>query len=898
VLVDEAPRPPSGVLTFLFTDIEGSTRRWEADPTSMRAALTVHDELLGRVVEKHGGHLFNHTGDGVCAAFASPRSAVDAAVEAQRTLELPVRMGIATGEAESTGSDYFGPVLNRAARVMAAGHGGQILLDGLTAGLLSGGDLIPLGPRRLRDIAKPIDIFQVRASGLRADFPPLKTLDAAPGNLKPQTTSLIGRQAELDQVQAALKAHRLVTLTGIGGVGKTRLALEVASRVVTNFADGVWVIELAPVGDPGAVPETVAATLGITQQPGLSVADSVAAALEGRSRLLVFDNCEHVLDAVAHILQKIFDHSATVSVLATSREGLRLSDEQLWPVPSLDVRTGTDSAAAVLFVERAQAVSPDVSLTDPDEATAVVEICRRLDGIPLAIELAASRMLSMTAAELRDRLDDRFKLLVGSRRGMERHQTLRNAVQWSYDLLNDAERMLLNRCSVFAGGFDLTAADAVGCFGDEYATLDLLHALAHKSLVSVDKSAQRTRYSMLETIRQFAQEQLVASDEVDDARTAHSRYFAEREAEVLAVWDSPRQREAYDWLTTELANLRTAFRWASGHDDLDTAAAIAVYAGFLGGWIEVHETSTWAEELIDRARAVEHPRLAQLYVAASECYRTGRVDDAFGYAEAGIARIESGRFDAIIYDIEPTALGGTYITKGMADRWLELCRKRFACGRGANPYNRGSLVMALITAGKHDEATAACDDLLTAANTTENPGAAAYALLAYGYANRAARPRDAYEALRRGLEIAQASGNRMAESYLAVNLSTFGAADCAPADTLDFLALALNILYNSGTYSHMVSPLGVLAAHLDRLGSNEAAAVLIGFAATEFALATFPEIATTITHLRAVLGDKAYESLAHTGAAMTSAGIAQYALQQIDRARANLLHVDESQCAL
>ena len=243
--------------------------------------------------------MFKHTGDGVCAVFASPRAAVDAAVDAQRALELPVRMGIATGEAELRGGDYFGTVLNRAARVMAAGHGGQILLDGATAGLISGVDLIDLGPRRLRDIAKPVDVFQVRAAGLQHEFPPLKTLDSAPGNLRPSTTSFIGREAELAELETVLKAHRLVTLTGVGGVGKTRLALEVAARVAGDFPDGVLVIELAPVGDPAAVPEAVAAVLGITQQPGMTVADSIAAALEGRSRLLVFDNCEHVLDAAA-----------------------------------------------------------------------------------------------------------------------------------------------------------------------------------------------------------------------------------------------------------------------------------------------------------------------------------------------------------------------------------------------------------------------------------------------------------------------------------------------------------------------------------------------------------------------------------------------------------------------
>jgi class 3 adenylate cyclase len=418
--------PPSGVVTFLFTDIEGSTRRWEADADAMRAALETHNELLRDAVKSHDGHVFNYTGDGMCAVFASPRSAVDAAVAAQRALELPVRMGIATGEAELRGDEYFGTVLNRTARVMSAGHGGQILLDGLTAGLLSDVDLIALGPRRLRDIAKPVDMFQVRGAGLRTEFPPLKTVDPTPGNLRPATTSFIGREADLAEVQTALKAHRLVTLTGVGGVGKTRLALEVASRAGNDYADGVWVIELAPVGDPGAVPEVVAATMGITQQPGLSMAESIARALEGRSRLLVFDNCEHILDAAADMIEAIFDHSSSVAVLATSREGLRLSDEQLWPVPSLDVRAGVDSEAVTLFIDRAQAVSPGVSVTAPDQVSVVVEICHRLDGIPLAIELAASRMMSMTVTEIRDRLDDRFRLLVGARRGLERHQTLRH----------------------------------------------------------------------------------------------------------------------------------------------------------------------------------------------------------------------------------------------------------------------------------------------------------------------------------------------------------------------------------------------------------------------------------------------------------------------------------------
>src|SRR5882757_8218932 len=529
---------------------------------------------------------------------------------------------------------------------MAAGHGGQILLDGATAGLLSGVDLITLGPRRLRDIAKPVDFFQVRADGLRTEFPPLKTADAAPGNLRPPTTSFVGRESELAGLETALKAHRLVTLTGVGGVGKTRLAFEVASRVVSEFTDGVFVIELAPVTDPAAVPEAVAAVLGITQQPGMTVADSVAAASERRERLLVFDNCEHILDAAAELIKAILTHSDTVRILATSREGLRVADEQLWPVPSLDI----SSSAAELFTERAQAVVPGISLTEDNDA--VVEICRRLDGIPLAIELAASRLLSMAVVEVRDRLHDRFRLLIGSRRGLERHQTLRHAVQWSYDLLDDTEKYLLARCSVFAGGFDLVGACVVTGFDDEFATLDFLDSLVRKSLLVADSSSGRTRFSMLETIRQFAEEQLVQTGEADDARSAHARYFAGREADVTTLWDGPRQREAYEWFTAELANLRAAFRWVADNNDLDTAAAIAVYATFLGTRVEQYEPVGWAEELIEPARVVEHRRLPQLYVTAAMCYATGHVGESVSYAAAGRLAIESGRFEKVPFEFE------------------------------------------------------------------------------------------------------------------------------------------------------------------------------------------------------------------------------------------------------
>jgi predicted ATPase len=879
------------VVTFLFTDVEGSTRRWEADAEGMRAALVVHDKVLRTAIETHGGFMFKHTGDGVCAAFASPRSAVDAAVAAQRALELPVRMGIATGEAELRGADYFGAVLNRVARVMAARNGGQILLAESTAGLLSGVDLVDLGPRRLRDLPTPVGVFQVRAAGLRTEFPALRALDANPGNLRVATTSFIGRESELDKVQAAVKAHRLVTLTGVGGVGKTRLAVEVAARLVDEFPDGVWFFELAAVTDPAAVPDAVAAVLGITQQPGKTVGESVAAALEGRLRLLAFDNCEHVRDAAADLVEEILAHSATVRILATSREGLGVADEQLWLVPSLDVGAGTDSAAVSLFVERAHSVAQRFCISQPDEAAAVVDICRRLDGIPLAIELAASRMASMTVSEVRDRLDQRFRLLVGSRRGLARHQTLRHAVAWSYDHLEDAERALLDRCSVFAGGFHLESACAVaGSDGiDDFAVLDLLDALVRKSLLVADRSSGRTRFSMLETVRQFAEEQLVASGAATEARAAHARHFAQREADILARWDSPRQRDAYDWFTAELANLRTAFRWAADDGDLDVAAPIATYASFLGLWVDQYEPIAWAEELIEPARAVDHPRLPFLYVMASQCYLAGRPEAGVGYSDAALLVIGND-YDEVPFGIQGL-LGSAYQFIAQPERSVEWFRAQLARGRDTHTLTRSALVLALNIAGCGDEAMAAATGLIDAAEATRNPVSISFALMAYGFAFRNADPDRAREALHRGLAIAQDSGNRDIENHLAAVLAQLEANSGDPLAALDYSAVAIRTYHDAGNTANMRSALGVLAAFLDRLGRYESACTIAGFAlVSPLVAALTPYIGAAIAHLRDVLGDQTYESLARKGETMTTAAMATYAFDQIGQARTELEH--------
>jgi predicted ATPase len=628
--------------------------------------------------------------------------------------------------------------------------------------------------------------------------------------------------------------------------------------------------------------------LGITQQPGKSVSESVAAAMEGTIRLLVIDNCEHVREAAADLVEAILAQSVTVKVLATSREGLRVGDEQAWLVPSLDVGAGTDSAAVALFVERARSEASQFSAATPDEAAAVVEICRRLDGIPLAIELAASRMASMTAGEVRDRLDQRFRLLVGSRRALERHHTLRHAVAWSFELLDDTEKALLERCSVFAGGFDLQSACAVAAFGDadDLVVLDLLDALVRKSLLVADRSAGRTRYSMLETIRQFAEEQLVARGQASEIRAAHSRYFADRETDIMALWDSPRQRGAYTWFTAELSNLRNAFRWAADEGDLDSAAALAFYAGFLGLLVEQYEPAGWAEELIETARRVNHRRLAQLYVVAAACYSAGRIDDAVGYLDASRRLTESGDFDEIFYELQ-NSTGIVYAHAGQSERWAELCRSAIGQEAGPQTITRASLVMAFYFLGQGDEARAASQGLLADADTS-NPLTACFALLAHGLAYYDADPAAAYDALRRALTIAQESGNRQLESASASTVLLVAVTYRDPVECFETVMVLIRRYYDVGNVALLLNPLAILVSLLDGLGHHEQAAVISGFAASVFSLASYPQLKPAIAHLRGVFGDQTYESLARTGEAMSTADMVAYAYDQIDQAIAAL----------
>jgi predicted ATPase len=618
---------PSGTVTFLFTDIEGSTRLWEAAPDAMRAALVSHDSILRGAIEAHFGHVFATGGDGFAAAFARAGDALGSAAAAQALLlaqewpaeaPLRVRMGVHTGEATERGGDYFGPAVNRAARLMSAAHGGQVLVSAATAEVVGAAGLVDLGEHWLRDLARPERVYQLRAPGLADEFPPLRSSTARSGNLPRQMTSFVGRERELALVGDALPERPLVTLTGVGGVGKTRLALQAAAEAASGFPDGAWLCELAPLTNPGAVWEAVAASLGVKPALGRELSETVLEYLAAKRLLLVLDNCEHLLDATARLVNVVTHECPGVVVLATSREGLGLAGERILAVPSLslpDHGASVDELATTdavrLFVERTRDANASFTLT-PDNASAVAQLCRRLDGVPLAIELAAARARSMTPEDLLERIDQRFTLLTrGSRAALERQQTLRRTIDWSYELLGPPEREALLRLSAFAGGCGLPAAEAVvsgGAVGPAD-VVDVLGQLVDKSLLMVEDHRGRARYRMLETIRQYAQERLDDSGTAPSVRRAHADYYVALAESAGPHLRGPGQLAWARDLAVEIGNFRAAVDWAVEQDSPEPA--LRLVAPLMVHGLEVGDAATeWAAAASAIPGVDEHPLFA------------------------------------------------------------------------------------------------------------------------------------------------------------------------------------------------------------------------------------------------------------------------------------------------
>ena len=865
---------PSGTVTFLFTDIEGSTRRWEADAEAMRVALAKHDETLRSVIESQGGWMFKHTGDGVCAAFGSARGAVEAAIAAQRLLELPVRMGIATGEAEQRGDDYFGPSLNRAARVMAVGHGGQILLSGSTAGVVGNVSEIgleDLGEHRLRDITGAEHLFQVRATGLQSDFPALRNLSETPGNLPRESGGLVGRDTDIFEVVDLVRAHRLVTLTGVGGVGKTRLAIHVAAELSSEFPDGTWLVELAPIGDPLSVPEAVASALGITARGSRSVSDDIVESLCTRRLLIVLDNCEHVVDAAASLADQIVSGAPLVNVIATSREGLQVQGEYIWMVPPLEIHSGTASAAVELFAERARAAVASFAPSAPD-LEAIAEICGRLDGIALAIELAAARMVSMSPNEVLARLTDRFRLLSGVRRGVERHQTLRHAVQWSYDLLTETEQTVLCGCAVFAGGFTLDAGAQVCAANlDEYETLDVLDSLVRKSLLTTTRVGRITRYGLLETIRQFAEDRSTKAGLLPELRSRHAAFFAEQVRANFEIWDGPQQRVATDWLDAEFANLRVAFRWAADQRDYDTASTIAAPTTLMAFALQRYEPASWAEELIEPATAAGLSQLPQLLTAASYCAYAGRPSAAVGYAESAVHLERDDQFRGFAVGYAQLSLACAHLYDGRIDRFIEICSELASHPSDdlARLVGGCGLMRALPAVGRAAEAAAIADGALQACRNRENPYWIAMALSGYGRVFTDSDPQRALNAFREGIYLTQQHRLPYWEATIAREAAGLEAIHGNTAQGLELFASSIDSYHQAGNVASLAATLANLASFFEHFEQPEIAATILGtanrYAGTVIAL-HLPEL---ITRLEIRLGQERFEECSSTGAALT-----------------------------
>jgi predicted ATPase/class 3 adenylate cyclase len=557
---------PSGTVTFLFTDVVGSTQRWRADEVAMAAAMQAHDDTLRSAVAEAGGVVFKHTGDGVIAAFSSPRTGLNAALGAQEQLALPVRMGLHTGEAELRDGDYFGTTLNRAARVMDAGHGGQVLLSAATAPLLDGDvELVDLGLFELKGLEAAERVFQAG----NGSFPDLRARRAEVGNLPRELTGFVGRETELGLVATELAAGPIVTLFGVGGTGKTRLAVEAARSVAQSFADGCWMVELGQVTLPEAVPFAMSTGVGMATPDSGDVTEALVRRLVDREMLILVDNCEHVVDAAAEVIERIASACPRVRMVATSREPLMVRGERVVPIGPLPEDDGFR-----LFLERARAESPNLVL-DNRQRDAVATLCRRIDGLPLAIELAAARVRSMTPVDLVAGLDERFRLLVGSRRSRtERHQTMRATLDWSYSLCDTEEQVAFDRLAVFPASFDAAAAGAVAG-GDDLspvAVQDALARLVDRSLLTSEVGDDgTTQFRMLETMRVYGREHLRDMGQSDAVRERHAHHLADEVDRLTAALLGLDEQILLQRLDGLIADAVLAVDWFVENDELDQA---------------------------------------------------------------------------------------------------------------------------------------------------------------------------------------------------------------------------------------------------------------------------------------------------------------------------------------
>ncbi len=654
----------SAATTFLFSDIEGSTRLWEQIPDRMQPALARHDAIARAAVIEHRGRVVKSTGDGIHAAFEHAADALGAALQMQLALTRPdttgglalkVRCGLHTGTHQARDNDYYGTEVNRAARVMSVAHGGQTLLsravvDRVVGALPEAVTLRDLGRVRLRDLTSPEHVYQLVHPQLRADFPPLRSLEATPNNLAQQLNSFVGREREAAEVKAMLASNRLVTLLGMGGIGKSRLSVQLGAEVMDDYSDGVWLVELAPLSDPQLVAQAVASVLGVKEEAGRPVLEALVKFVRDRQLLIILDNCEHVVRACAELAKQLLQAGPGLKVLASSRDPLQIAGETAYHVPTLSAPDPNKKVtlaelaqheAVRLFIDRATASQPAFRVTAKN-AAAVADICHRLDGIPLAIELAAARTRALSVEVISARLNDRFRLLVtGDQTVLPRQRTLRALIDWSYDLLPANERALFQRLSVFAGGWTLEAVEVVGAGGEveQADVLDLLTHLVEKSLVVMEVGGER--YRMLDTVRHYAQEKLGEATDGALTRTRHLDFyltFAETARPELA---GPEQGHWLARLDFERENLLQAHIW-SEHAEGGTELALRLVHALRPYWINrglLLLGHKLAVELLGRIglQARDAARCRALFGAGQFCYFAGRYGEATNHLRESLA---------------------------------------------------------------------------------------------------------------------------------------------------------------------------------------------------------------------------------------------------------------------
>ncbi len=780
---------PSAVTTYLFTDIEGSTGHWEREPERMQAALARHDEVCRSCVGAHRGTVVKTTGDGILAVFGDPFDGVQAAValqlalveaDAANALVLRVRCGLHAGVDAQRDNDYFGNAVNRAARVMSAAHGGQILVSQVVAALVANRlpqaqALLDLGAVRLRGLADPEHVSQVVHPALQRQFPALRSLAETPNNLPQQLTSFVARERELAEVTRQLGDTRLLTLVGGGGFGKTRLSLQVAATVLDDFPDGVWLVELASTSAARLVPQAVASALGVKEDPGFPVLDALLKFARERRFLLVLDNCEHVVHACAELARQLLETASGVTILASSREPLAIRGESMYPLAPLPVPAPAPTsraeiintcAAVQLFTDRATAAQPSFRITD-ENAAAVAEICRRLDGIPLALELAAARLRSMPIERIAERLSDRFRLLTsGDRTALPRQQTLRALIDWSYDLLDEDERTLFRRLAVFAGGATLEAVEAIGA-GDGMGA-DVLARLVEKSLVTLDAVGER--YRMLETVREYALERFVASGEMDAVQTQHLAFYLTMVEAATPDWNGPKQSAWLARFDTERENIIAAHAWCDQAEDggqlglrLTRAAYFyCMHRGLLAlGFTAIVEA---LQRPGAQVRNVE--RCRALSAAGNFATNMGRHDEALQYLKDSLAIArELGDRERIAITLQP--LGRTYMALGELDiactHLEEALTLAEAGGRQREIAAALSCLVQLRRAeGNYDAAMALSGRCLALARTTDDPESVASSLLNLAMvATMRADLEGARQAIGEAMRIVEGGGSRL-----------------------------------------------------------------------------------------------------------------------------------------